>query len=137
MKTETLPSLKMEVEDIDYLGRTAQRFDFCPERVIIPLVNDFIVPVYNLETGEDVDPIPTVSFAEFALKLSEGSSDKYVSCLIPDKDGELEPTDVYVKDWIQGTYYPDPDEPYIPAAQRRLNKQLTESTLLNIIESKY
>lgn len=130
--------IHVETSEPDVLGfGHSQRFEVREDRVIVPEKGVFIVPVYNLHSKEqeNVEPIPTVSFAEFALKMTGGDSDKYIPCVQPDKDGEMEPVDMFVKDWVEETYY-DKDEPRFTLPQRRQNKRLAEETLLNIIEGK-
>lgn len=123
---------------VDAIGRGNQRFDLREDRVIVPENGVFIVPVYNLQSKEqeNIEPIPTVSFAEFALKMTEGSDDKYIPCLVPDKDGDMEEVSMFVDYWIEETYFPS-DEPRFTSEQRRQNKRIAAEALLNCIEERY
>lgn len=123
---------------VDAMGRANQRFEVREDRVIVPVNAEFLVPVYNLnlKDQENIEPIPTVSFSEFALKMTDGDNDKYIPCVLPDKDGEMEPVDMFVDYWVEETYFPG-DEPRFSPEQRRKNKLIAEEILLNCIESRY
>ena len=134
MKTETLPSLKMEVEDVDALGfGQSQRFEIIGNPLAFMALRQFYVCINNMDT-EELSSYE-ISFEEFALKHPDCDG-KFVTCFQYDKDGDYDEKQLAVWDFIYNVFY-TPDEPYFTESQKVEFKKSVEETLLNIIESKY